>query len=102
MSHQEDILRRRLDGFLLARPVRQKPQYFTLQCMSAKLRFLKNRNAIAHDLEPAPFGGPHLDLYVLIAIPDLSRQTGGSRLIVSKSAVLDRNLHCRASPVRVP
>ena len=59
----------------------------------AKLRFLENRNAIARHFEPAASRRDQLDLRIGPRLPDISRQTDGSRFIISKRAVFDRDLH---------
>jgi hypothetical protein len=56
-------------------------------------RFFKDRNAIAKNLESSAAGRNHLDPGIRKALLQLSRQTGGSGLIVSKRAVLDRDFH---------
>ena len=62
-------------------------------------RFFKNRSFIHDDFEPSAAGWNQLDLRVRIPLPHLSRQTGGSWLVVSKSAVFDRDLHWILSQV---
>jgi hypothetical protein len=61
--------------------------------VSVELRLLENRYAVAADLEPSATGRDQLDLGVGPLFGELSRQPGGSGLIVSKSAVLYRDLH---------
>lgn len=59
----------------------------------AKLRLLENGNAIARHFEPPASRRNQLYLRIRPGLPDLSRQTDGSRLIVSKRAVFDRDFH---------
>ena len=62
--------------------------------MASELRFFEDRITVAEHLE-SPFAGRNqLDLDAGIMIPELSRQTGGSGLVVSKSTVLDADFHC--------
>jgi hypothetical protein len=61
--------------------------------VTVKLRLLKHRYAVNADLEPAAARGDRHDLRIGPLLLELSRQPGGSGLIVSKRAVLDRDLH---------
>jgi hypothetical protein len=61
--------------------------------MSPRFRFLVNRVSIGNDLESASPRGNHLDFRIGEALANLSRQTGGSRLVVSNNAVFDADLH---------
>jgi hypothetical protein len=61
-----------------------------------ELRFLKDRDAIADDFEPSLAGRYQLNIRFRVVISELSRQTGGSGLIVSNRAVFDGDLHCSA------
>jgi hypothetical protein len=45
------------------------------------------------DLEPAARGLDQLDVGLRIVLANLSRQTGGSRLVVSNDAVFNRDAH---------
>ena len=59
----------------------------------AELRFLEYRFTVAEDFEPPAARRNQINFYAGIVVPELSRQTGGSGLVVSKSAVLDADLH---------
>jgi hypothetical protein len=61
--------------------------------VAAQLRFLINRNTVDCHLKSAAARRNHLDRRLGITLPQLSRQTGGSGLIVSNSAVLDPDRH---------
>ena len=61
--------------------------------MSSESRFFEDRNFIHNDLEPPAARWNQLDLRFGITLPHLSRQTGGSRFIVSKRAVFDGDFH---------
>jgi len=79
----------------------QKPDDLTGLCVSVQLRFLENRLPIESDFETTPARWNQLDVPVGPSVPELSRQTGGSRLIVSKSAVFDADFHaCRCNACR--
>ena len=72
----------------------EKLPYLTRFDVAAELRFFEDRIPVAENLE-SPFAGRNqVDLDAGIMIPELSRQTGGSGLIVSKSTVLDADFHC--------
>ena len=60
----------------------------------AELRFLEYRLAVAEDFEPPVPRRNQINFYTGIVVPELSRQTGGSGLVVSKSAVFDADFHC--------
>src|SRR5437867_10294091 len=62
-------------------------------CVSPEPRLFENRHSIQYNFEASGARWNQLDLRVGIPLPHLSRQTGGSRLVVSKSAVFDRDLH---------
>jgi hypothetical protein len=64
--------------------------------VSAELRFLEYRLAVAEDFEPAAPRWNQINFYTGIVVPELSRQTGGSGLIVSNDAVLDADSHGRS------
>ncbi len=57
------------------------------------LRLLVYRNAIANDLEASASRWKELDIGLRILPANLSRQTGGSGLVASKSAVFDADFH---------
>src|SRR5260221_1343158 len=61
--------------------------------VSSEPRLFENRHSIQHHFEPSAARWNQLDLRVRVPLLRLSRQTGGSWLIVSKSAVFDRDLH---------
>ena len=61
--------------------------------VSAEPRLFEDRHSIQHHFEPSASRWNQLDLCVRIPLPRLSRQTGGSWLIVSKSTVFDGDLH---------
>ena len=61
--------------------------------VAMELRFLKNRNAVYYNLKASTPRRYQLDVRGGPVISELSRQTGGSRLIVSKRAVFDRDFH---------
>jgi hypothetical protein len=58
-----------------------------------QLRFLKDRDAVAYDLETATPRRDQLDLGVRPSLRQLRRQPGSAWLVVSKSAVFDRDFH---------
>jgi len=58
-----------------------------------KLRFLKNWYTVRHDFEPPAPRGDQLDVCGGPSVPELSRQTGGSWLVISEGAVFDSDLH---------
>jgi hypothetical protein len=57
------------------------------------LRFLIDRDAVTDDLETSPAGRNELDIGVRVVPANLSRQTDGSGLVASKSAVFDGDFH---------
>jgi hypothetical protein len=57
--------------------------------MPAGFRFLVNRFAVTHDLESATPRRNHFDLHFGKTRANLSRQTGGSGLVVSNDTILD-------------
>jgi hypothetical protein len=57
--------------------------------MPTCFRFLVDRDAIAHDLESTALRRYHLDFGIGETRPNLSRQTGGSGLVVSNDTILD-------------
>jgi hypothetical protein len=57
------------------------------------LRLLKDRLAIAHDLEPTAARRHHLDLRGREFLANRGRQTDGPWLVVSDRAVFDRDPH---------
>jgi hypothetical protein len=61
-----------------------------------ELGLLEHRLSVGDHLESAASRRGHLQLGVGEALTNLSRQTGGSRLVVSDDAVLDADLHCSA------
>ena len=71
----------------------QKGDDFSRPGVSLQLGLLENRDPVAQHLEPAASRRNQLDLDRRKPVPELSRQTGGSGLVVSKSAVLDRDVH---------
>jgi hypothetical protein len=56
-------------------------------------RFLEYGLSVGDHLETSSPRRDHLQLGVGEALPDLSRQTGGSRLVVSNDAIFDADLH---------
>jgi hypothetical protein len=60
------------------------------------LRLLKDRLAIAHDLEPTAARRHHLDLRGRELLANRGRQTDGPWLVVSDRAVFDRDPHRHA------
>jgi hypothetical protein len=64
-------------------------------------RLLEYRNAVAKDLEAPATRRDQLDLHVGVSFLQLSRQTGGSWLVVSNSAVFDADLHRRSSRMQI-
>jgi hypothetical protein len=63
--------------------------------MPVQLRFLKNRDAVARNLEAAAPGRDQIDLDVRPSFFQLRRQPGSAWLVVSKSAVFDRDFFHR-------
>jgi hypothetical protein len=61
--------------------------------MPSCFRFFVDRYSIGNDLEPAASRRNHLKLGVGKALLNLSRQTGGSRFVVSNDAVFDGDFH---------
>jgi hypothetical protein len=63
-----------------------------------ELRLFKNRNAVEANFKASATGRDHLDDCIRPPILELSRQTGGSGLVVSNNAVFDRDFHiCRCN-----
>ncbi len=62
--------------------------------MPAKPRFLEHRDSLSHNLKSATARGDHVDFHARVFLVQLSRQTGGSGLVISDRAVFDRDLHC--------
>ena len=62
--------------------------------------FLEYGRPVHHDFEPAPTRRDQIDGRRRIALPEFSRQTGGSWLVVSNGAVFDLDVH-RNHSVRV-
>lgn len=85
----DDRAQRRLPGQMLLEPGGDFPNLG----MSSELRFLEQRHAVTCHLEPALSGWNQLDPGVGVLVSELSRQTGGSGLVVSKRAVFDRDVH---------
>ena len=63
--------------------------------MTSDLRFLEDGLAIADDLEAAAARWDQLHVRLGKACLDLSRQTGGSWMVASDSAVFDADFHGR-------
>lgn len=61
--------------------------------MAMELRFLENRHPVYYNLKAPTPRRDQIDVRGGPLISELSRQTGGSRLIVSKHAVFDRDFH---------
>ena len=61
--------------------------------VSSDPRLFENRHSVQHDFKPPAARWKQLDLRVRIPLLHLSRQTGGSRLVVSNNAVFDADLH---------
>jgi hypothetical protein len=63
--------------------------------LSVTLEFglLEDRNAILENLEPPAGARLELEVGVGKVLPELGRQTGGPGLVVSESAVFDRDHH---------
>ena len=61
--------------------------------VSPEPRFLEYWYTVTDDFEPAAPRRDQLDLDPRVVVPELSRQTGGSGLVVSKGAVLDADFH---------
>src|SRR5215207_8391643 len=71
--------------------------------MTAELGFLEDGGAVTRHFETPTARGDELHLGVGEALPKLSRQTGGPRLVVSDGAVFDRDAHrSRKSGVGCP
>jgi hypothetical protein len=61
--------------------------------MAARRRLGKEGTAVHCDLENATRGSHQLDLHIGKLPLQLSRQTGGSGLVVSDDAVFDADMH---------
>src|SRR6476659_5838951 len=61
--------------------------------MSLELRLLEHGHAILHHLEATARARLEMHFGIREGLPDLGRQTGGPRLVASKRAVFDRDLH---------
>jgi hypothetical protein len=61
--------------------------------MTASLRLLINRDAVAQNLEASPPRRDQIDRRNRKSLANLGRQTGGPGLVVSERAVFDRDLH---------
>ena len=61
--------------------------------MSAQLGFFEHRLTVDGDLESPAARWSHLQLRIREPLPNLSRQTGGSGLVVSDDAIFDADLH---------
>jgi len=59
----------------------------------AEFGLLEHGVSISDDLESSPSRGNHPQLRVRKALTNLSRQTGGSGLVVSNDAIFDADLH---------
>jgi hypothetical protein len=59
----------------------------------------KDRRIVRRDIEDAARGRYHLHLGIGKRLTQLSRQTGGSGLVVSDDAILDANPHRDAFPL---
>lgn len=59
--------------------------------MSAELRFLEDRHAVAKHLEPAASRRDQFHLFTRNCITNLRRQTDGAWLVASDRAVFDRD-----------
>ena len=59
----------------------------------SELRFLEKRHSVAQHFEPAASRRNQLDSGAGVPVSELSRQTGGSGLVVSERAVFDRDVH---------
>ena len=70
-----------------------QPCNFAGLCMASEFRFLENRSAVDKDFETTAARGNQFDARIRIFLVELSRQTGGSGLVVSKSAVFDGDVH---------
>lgn len=64
--------------------------------MAAKHGFFEDSYAVEHYFEPAALGGYQFHLSADETLAQLSRQTDGSRPVVSNRAVFDRYLHLSA------
>jgi hypothetical protein len=67
--------------------------------MATQFRFFEDWPAVANDFEPA---APRLDQFYICfgkALTNLSRQTGGSRFVVSNDAVFYADIHFVRAPV---
>ena len=62
-------------------------------CVAAKPRLLKDGDSIKRHFEAASARRNQVYHRVWIALPELSRQTGGSGLVVSNAAVFDLDVH---------
>jgi hypothetical protein len=59
----------------------------------AQFRFLEHGVPVGEHFESSASRRCHLQLGVRELLPNLSRQTGGSGLVVSDDAILDADLH---------
>jgi hypothetical protein len=66
-----------------------------------QLGLFEDRPLIDHHFESSLARRNHDDISVGPALSELSRQTGGSWLVVSKCAVFDRDLHGSSSAIDV-
>lgn len=57
------------------------------------LRFSEHRDSVAQNLESSAARRHEIDCRVRVFLRELSRQTGGSGIVVSDRAVLDLDLH---------
>ena len=74
----------------------EKPDNFATLRVTVKFGFLEYRNAVETHFEPPASRWNQLDSSIGPSRTYLSRQPGGSGLIVSKSAVFDRDFHVAA------
>jgi hypothetical protein len=72
-----------------------QPDHFTRRGMAARLPLGEDALAVHIDVEDAARGADHLDLDAGKLLLQLSRQTGGSGLVVSDDAVFDPDVHGR-------
>src|SRR5688572_3070732 len=86
-----DIRRSSSDSFF------EKPDNLTPGRVPLETRLFEDRHAIMQDLETAAARGDQIDLEIRKPLLQLSRQTGGSGLVVSNRAILYRDPHRRAS-----
>ena len=79
--------------FTLSQGLLDQPQHLARLGVASQSLLGEDPATVHIHLEYASRGLDEFDLGVRVSLPNLGRQTGGPRLVVSNDAVLDRHLH---------